>query len=190
MSDPTAHAIETLSGSMFDFDDPHPKDVDIDDIAIALGNTCRFGGHVKRYYSVAEHAVLVYRLVRDAGYHPETCLAALHHDDHEAYLGDIPTPLKRLMGDARHELERMVDRAISAALFVDLLPDTRVKAADTVALSWEAAVLKPSGQAQRHGAWVKVDAADVPAWAVIGYTPAVAAHRFLCFHREAIRACS
>jgi hypothetical protein len=186
---PTAHAIETLSGSMFDFDEPRAQDVDINDIATALGNLCRFGGHTRRYYSVAEHAVLVYRLVRDAGYEPEVCFAALHHDSHEAYLGDIPTPLKRLMGDARHDLEAAVDRAIAQRLVVDLTPNTAVKSADSLALSYEAAVLKPSGRAQRHEAWVQVDPADVPTWAVVGYPPTVATHRFLTFHREAERAC-
>lgn len=192
---PDAHAIETLSGSMFDFDTPRAEDVTVQDIAIALGNTCRFGGHVTQYYSVAEHAVMVYRLVRDAGCRPELCLAALHHDSHEAYLGDVPTPLKRklkaLLPDVWEDLEASIDWAVAKA--VGVLPGAfhheAVKAADSLALSYEAAVLKPSGKAQRHGAWVQVDAADVPDWAVVGYTPAVAGHRFACFHREAVRAC-
>ena len=187
---PDAHAIETLSGAMFDFDNPRAQDVDINDIAVALGNTCRFGGHVKRYYSVAEHACLVHRLVRDAGYAPEVCLAALHHDSHEAYLGDVPTPLKRLMGEDRHELEREVDLAIGQRLAVDLTPNSAIKAADSLALSYEAAVLKPSGKAQRHGAWVQVAVADVPGWAVQGFIPAVATHRFLVAHERAVAACS
>jgi hypothetical protein len=59
------HTLETYSGLYFDFDDPRPEQVDVADIAKALSWTCRFGGHVSRGISVAEHAVLVYELVQE-----------------------------------------------------------------------------------------------------------------------------
>lgn len=84
--------IQTRSGIPFYPQDPRPEDICVEDIAHALGNLCRFSGHVKRYYSVAEHSVLVSRLVP-----PRFALAALLHDASEAYLVDIPKPIKPLL---------------------------------------------------------------------------------------------
>jgi hypothetical protein len=181
------HAIETLSGGMFDFDRPQADQVDIGDIATALGNTCRFGGHVKRYYSVAEHALLVYRLVKNGGFPPDVCYAALHHDSHEAYLGDIPTPLKRTLGRSWKRRAAKVDTVICDQLGIahELMEHDAVKAADSMALSYEAAILKPSGRAQRHGAWLQMDASEVPVWAVLGHPPEQAAYWFAEFHEAA-----
>ena len=65
------------------------EDICLEDIAFALSNLCRFGGHV-RFYSVAEHCVRVCRAAP-----PELQRAALLHDAAEAYIGDIIRPLKR-----------------------------------------------------------------------------------------------
>lgn len=88
--------IKTFTGRRWTLLDPRPEDVALEDIAHALSNQCRFNGHVRCFYSVAQHAVLVsgevYRRTRD--YH--LALWGLHHDDEEAYLGDMVKPLKRL----------------------------------------------------------------------------------------------
>lgn len=86
--------IRTYTGRYVDPFDPKPDDIVIEDIAHALSNLCRFGGHTKCFYSVAEHSLLCAVLV--PGEHK---LAALLHDASEAYLVDIPTPIKnRLPG--------------------------------------------------------------------------------------------
>ena len=100
--------IETFSGGSFDYADPKPESILLRDIAHALANTCRFGGHCHRYYSVAEHSVLVSRIVLD---NPRLRLQALFHDGSEAYLGDIPSPLKNLL-PAYQQLEQVVQMSI------------------------------------------------------------------------------
>jgi uncharacterized protein len=84
--------MQTFTGIQFWPLDPRPEEVCIEDIAHALSNICRFGGHSRCFYSVAEHSVLVYDNVA-----PENKLAALLHDAAEAYLGDMIRPLKRCM---------------------------------------------------------------------------------------------
>lgn len=139
-------SLETHCGLFFDLANPRAEDVRLGDIAVALSNTCRFGGHVKRYYSVAEHACVVYTMVKDAGAPPELCLAALHHDSHEAYIGDVPTPLKRMLGEDYQDIAHGIDVAIAEAFRFDgsLMCSPLVKDADTRALRIEARYLKAS----------------------------------------------
>lgn len=85
--------IQTHSGKAFDVTRPEPGDVVIEDIAHALCMLCRFNGHTDRFYSVAEHSLLVLRCCETCS--PATALTALLHDAHEAYTGDLADPLKR-----------------------------------------------------------------------------------------------
>jgi 5'-deoxynucleotidase YfbR-like HD superfamily hydrolase len=86
--------IQTFSGLSFWPLDPRPEEIQIEDIAHALAMRCRYGGHCTKFYSVAEHSVLVSRYVR-----PEHALWGLLHDAAEAYSADIPRPLKRCLRD-------------------------------------------------------------------------------------------
>lgn len=91
---------------------PRPEDVDVRDIARGLAMTCRYGGQVKRYYSVAEHCVLVSRHVA-----PELALKALFHDCAEAYIGDMIRPLKHQSEMAAFRTaEREIEACINLAL--------------------------------------------------------------------------
>lgn len=100
--------IQTYSGRAFYPLAPYPQDVCIEDIAHALSQLCRFGGHCRRFYSVAEHSVLLSRVVV-----PEFQLWALLHDASEAYLVDVPRPIKKQL-PAYVEAERRVMAAICA----------------------------------------------------------------------------
>lgn len=80
--------IQTYTGRKFWPLEPRAEDVRVEDIAHALSMICRFGGHCKRFYSVAEHCILVSQQV---GIH------GLLHDAAEAYLLDIPSPVKVLL---------------------------------------------------------------------------------------------
>jgi hypothetical protein len=87
--------MRTFTGKRFDPFDPDPANIDIDDTAWALSNICRFGGHSSRFYSVAEHSVLVgEHLFHSTKGNRRLALAGLLHDATEAYLGDVPRPLK------------------------------------------------------------------------------------------------
>jgi uncharacterized protein len=79
--------IQVYSGERFWPIDPRPEEIKIEDIAHALSNQCRFSGHSEWHYSVAQHSVLVSAFTKDP-------LAGLMHDASEAYLADIPRPIK------------------------------------------------------------------------------------------------
>jgi uncharacterized protein len=86
--------VQTVSGRWVNPFDPDPEQLDAGDIARALANQCRFGGHSRVFYSVAQHSVIVSELVEQRGGDAEDAFAALMHDASEAYLGDMPHPIK------------------------------------------------------------------------------------------------
>lgn len=99
----------TVSGGRCYLHDPARSDIRVSDIAIALSHVCRFGGQIETHYSVAQHSVLVSHLVA-----PGFELAALIHDATEAYLGDVISPLKRILGETYAALERRWEGEIFA----------------------------------------------------------------------------
>src|SRR6202042_2288183 len=92
---------------------PDPAQWDAGDIARALANQCRFGGHSRVFYSVAQHCVIVSRAVEERGGDVEDVLAALMHDAGEAYLGDMPHPIKHRseLGAAFRDAEARLEQA-------------------------------------------------------------------------------
>lgn len=89
------NAILVRSGVIFDVFNPLEKDIDINDIAHALSNLCRFGGHSPKFYSVAQHSVLC--SLKGKTYLEQ--LELLMHDASEAYLIDLPKPIKLMLPD-------------------------------------------------------------------------------------------
>lgn len=81
--------MRTYTGKRVDPLDLQPEDIDIRDIAHSLSQQCRFGGHTRHHYSVAQHSVLVSRYCL-----PEDALWGLLHDASEAYVVDLPRPVK------------------------------------------------------------------------------------------------
>lgn len=165
--DPWAKAvgnIETASGSRYDFENPDLDTILLGDIAHALSNVCRFAGHIRRFNSVAEHSVLVSRIVeaRQGGgtYWPAV---ALLHDAHEAYIWDAPSPVKPLLGDAFKRLGLIADEAIAEKFLSERVggvqskrrlratggasdfKDEKIKVADRIALVVEGRALLPVG---------------------------------------------
>lgn len=100
--------MQTFTGRQFWPCDPRMADVDIEDIAHALSMQPRYGGHSKRFYSVAEHSVLVSSHCDGLA----NQRAALLHDASEAYLVDIPRPIKPYLINYK-ELEDDISKVIA-----------------------------------------------------------------------------
>jgi len=129
--------ILTASGINFDFDNPVSSMVCLEDIAHALAHTCRFGGHVREFYSVAQHCVMASHIV-PAG----DALWALMHDASEAYVGDMPKPLKNLLPDYQ-EMEQRVEKIVLEHFGLFGPMPSSVKPADLVMLATEQRDLMP-----------------------------------------------
>lgn len=160
--------IQTFSGIAWNLEAPRADDVRLVDIAHALARICRFTGHTRgdRIYSVAQHSVLVATYVELQ--HPELYLAALLHDAHEAYLGDISRPLGTLLPGFA-ELKRAHDRVIAewAGIAPTDFQHPAVREADAVMLATEANTHLPDGC---KGDWGDLpppwEGACVAAWSV------------------------
>lgn len=72
-----------------------PEDIEINDIAHALSLMCRANGHIKHFYSVAQHSINCAKEAKQRGLSAKLQLACLLHDASEAYLSDITRPIKR-----------------------------------------------------------------------------------------------
>lgn len=125
--------IRTYTGKKFYPLAPAVADVDIEDIAHALANVCRFTGHCNRFYSVAEHCVHVsWRVPR------EHALRALLHDASEAYICDVARPLKY---SGAFEGYRLIEEHLESVIFerfgVAGEPDPSIKEADARILATE-----------------------------------------------------
>lgn len=101
----------TFSGLKFYFLNPQPDQIDIVDIAHALSLNCRYNGHVRHFYSVAEHSVLIADLVYEVTGCKRQALSALMHDASEAYICDVPRPIKPHLRDY-DGIEKTIEKAV------------------------------------------------------------------------------
>jgi hypothetical protein len=156
--------IETYTGKEFYPYDPRPEEVDIRDIAHALAHICRFNGHTKYHYSVAQHSVYCAELAKRRGYSTAIQLYALLHDAAEAYICDIPRPLKPSFTGYDLLEARLQSTIILAlglpAVFVDkhIIMDV-VKGIDADMLNLEGLALMPVARwaEQRDCAGIQID---------------------------------
>lgn len=168
--------IRLYSGAMFDYNAPQDSDVTIDDVAHALSHVCRFAGHIRHFYSVAQHAVNVSRLVP-----PEHAYAALMHDTAEAFTNDLPTPLKTAFPVFK-ELEVKIETAMANKFGFQYPLHESVKYADLQMLLLEKEMLK-----QDFSDWAVLEGVEHPdthrLW-MIETSPAEAKRRFLHRYKE------
>lgn len=130
--------IQTYSGSRFDICDPYKYEMRIEDIAHALSNLCRFTGHTREFYSVAQHCIHVSALCP-----PKYALWGLLHDATEAYINDLATPVKSQLSEYR-KFESRIGEAVVRNF--NLNPEEmpyEVKYADRIMLHREMKDLMP-----------------------------------------------
>jgi uncharacterized protein len=171
--------IRTFSGKLVDPVHLTPDDVCIEDIAHALSNQCRFSGHVRRFYSVAEHSV---RVMKKCKLDP---LAALLHDASETYLVDLPRPLKYHPQFAFYkEVEAWVTGAIEERFSLIDLPEIReeIHIADKRMLATEMA-----GLMNRQDSPLPFEPYADYANVRLGLSPMEAERWFLANYRELVK---
>lgn len=125
------------SGTYIDLISPNPNDIHIEDIIHGLKRACRFNGHTSAFYSVLEHSVDVYQRAKRQGVRDDNfLLLCLLHDASEAYLCDIPSPLKRELQDYEI-IESRFMIAVSERFGFHFQTGQSVKTYDREALQWE-----------------------------------------------------
>lgn len=134
----TPGCIRTFSGEYIDILNPRPEQIHLEDIAHALSHQCRFAGHLPVFYSVAQHSIHCCDLVEDR----DQRLSALLHDASEAYLLDIPTPVKSQLANYE-EIERNLMTVVAQKFGFDYPLHDAVKAVDKTMLEkeWESLML-------------------------------------------------
>lgn len=127
-------------------------EVNILDLVMHLGRTTRFGGYGDPEWTVLHHSLLTAVIALRNNMGPEVAMHALLHDTHEAYTGDIPSPIKRLIADtgkvdAIGQVEAELDKRIYAHLNIkppDAATRRKVKQCDQVALILESELFGPT----------------------------------------------
>jgi hypothetical protein len=137
--------LQTFTGIQFWPLDPRPEEIVVEDIAHALSNQCRYSGHVRKFYSVAEHSVRVALHVK-----PPHRLWGLLHDAPETYLVDLAGPIKHYsrLGDAYREIEEPLMKCVCARFGLSPAEPVEVKVADNELLMTEKRDLMGPGPAK------------------------------------------
>ena len=158
-----------LSGRRLDILNPSPLDIEIEDIAHGLARVSRWNGQTrgKHSFSVAQHCVLVDRLVRANApkLDQKWYLAALLHDAPEYVIGDMITPFKHVLGGIYRDIESGLDRAVNIRFGLPpSLPESvqrSIKRADRMAAWLEATQL--AGFSEAEAAKIFIKPAGTPA---------------------------
>lgn len=134
---PRGDWVQTASGKAVYPLEPDPSSITIEDIGHSLSLQCRFMGHTRVFYSIASHCCWVSHLVDIRG--PQAALWGLLHDASEAYLVDLPRPLKKLPEFVQYrEIEANLMRVICEKFGLDPVEPESVRQADLIALATEA----------------------------------------------------
>jgi len=128
--------IQTYSGKKFSYTDPQPESIAKSDIIAALSRESRYAGHTKWTYTVAQHSVYCSQMID-----PEFAREAFAHDFAEAYIKDLPHPLKQLIreisGNTWRTIENRIMEVVSEAVGVTFPFDAKVKQVDLRMMSTE-----------------------------------------------------
>lgn len=155
------------TGRYFDYTNPGP--LTVEEVAHALSKICRFTGHCRQFYSVAQHSVVVSRLVPQ-----HLRKQALFHDAVEAVVGDMVSPLKRMIPEYK-ALEKRCEAAILTGFGLPAQLDPAVKHADRVALRTEQRDLMNKA----GGLWTSLEGIEADPVRILPLAPAAAEMMFL-----------
>jgi len=131
--------IRLYSGILIDVLNPNPGDITVEDIAHALSCQGRFSGHTKTFFPVSEHSINVCTYLKHDMERPDLAKCGLFHDGTEAYLVDMPSPVKNAteMGDKFKTIEHNIWKAIAERFSLPKQIPEEVKYADRVMLVTE-----------------------------------------------------
>jgi uncharacterized protein len=124
-------SIRTISGQYVNVFEPNPDTLLISDIAHALSHQCRFGGHLPRFYSVAQHSLLCYLMAKE-----DEKFDALMHDASEAYLLDMPKPIKVELSEY-NAIEDNLMNVLAKKFGFNYPKSPEVERVDILLLNWE-----------------------------------------------------
>ncbi len=145
--------IQTFTGKKFFPLEPNIEDICIEDIAHSLSMQCRFAGHSKTHYSVAQHSIAMVNGWFNGPENKELAKYALLHDASEAYLTDIPRPLKHL---PQFQFYRDAEKHLSELIYVKFglnpVEPEEIKRSDWEILCEEA--MSPNIMSPLHPDWL------------------------------------
>lgn len=161
--------MQTFTGRVFYPVSPRAEEIDPIDIAHSLSLQCRYGGHVDRFYSVAEHCVLMSEYVS-----PKSALYALLHDATEAYVSDVPRPLKGHLPEYKDIEDRVWVEIAKRFSIEQAIPEEVWNADNRILLTERAALLSNT----KHK-WYQDGKLDPLPVSVKGWLPEEAEKRYL-----------
>jgi uncharacterized protein len=162
-------AVSTKSGRRVALLNPSPSQIVIGDIAHGLAHQCRFNGQTSKFYSVAQHSVLVASILPR-----ELRLAGLLHDASEAYLGDVVQPLKDLLPEYQ-AIEENFCKVLGMRFGVNLQHNDAIRHADLVVLATERRDLMPMDMAD----WSSIAGITPMSRTIKPMTPEAASAQFM-----------
>jgi uncharacterized protein len=164
--------MQTYTGKQFWPLDPRASEICIEDIANSLSKQCRYAGHCKEFYSVAEHSVYVSMCVP-----PELAKCALLHDATEAYVVDVPRPLKPWLKEYKEIEDRVWVQVAAYFGLPETMPEAVHIADNAVLLAEKEQIMEAS-----PAAW---QVQGVPADVTIAcLSPSAARDLFMARYRE------
>lgn len=140
--------LQTFTGKRVCVEDPQPDEIYFEDIASALPKLCRFNGHCKQFYSVAQHCVLGAEFAQE-WFNDDVAREFLLHDATEVYVGDTIRPVKRVLNKrfpGYEDVEKGFWRAISLQFRVPLEHSEACQFIDNVMVTWEKRDLLPHSE--------------------------------------------
>jgi uncharacterized protein len=173
--------ITTVTGLYVNPLDLKPEQVRVEDIAHSLSNLCRYTGHTREFYSVAQHSVYVSQLVP-----AYLALAALFHDAQEYVLNDVSRPIKYdpYYGKAIRGAQKRAEAVIQEALHIHWLEQAEhdiIKDADNTMLATERDQLLPEPERAKWDIVEGIPRADIT---IRPWSPREARRRFMARYEE------